>query len=168
MLAAKGDGDAFRRLLEVHYDLIFRVAYRFCGHREQAEDIAQDVCVSLPRALKQFDGRSAFSTWLYRVVINRSKDVKRREVTANRVASEYLEVESLRQGEVLDAAAQVEWLHEMLARLPDDLRQTAVLVVGEGLSHAQAAELLDVKEGTISWRMSELKKALKAFAKEEA
>lgn len=168
LLAAKGDGDAFRQLLEVHYDLIFRVAYRFCGHREEAEDVAQDVCVALPRALKQFDGRSAFSTWLYRVVVNRAKDVKRREATAKRVASEYIEVEDLRQGEAQAAAHQAEWLHEMLDQLSDDQRQTAILVVGEGLSHAQAAELLEVKEGTISWRMSELKKSLKAMAKEEA
>lgn len=168
LLAAKGDADAFRQLLERHYDTLFRIAYRFCGHREEAEDIAQDVCISLPAKLKTFKGEAAFSTWLYRVAVNRVKDWKRKQATAARVHSDYGEVEELRRGEALAASREQEWLNEMLARLSDDLRETAVLVVGEGMTHGQAAEVLGLKESTVSWRMSELKKALRELAREEA
>ncbi|MDJ0613840.1 MAG: sigma-70 family RNA polymerase sigma factor [Rhizobiaceae bacterium] len=168
LLAAKGDGDAFRQLLETHYDRMFRIAYRFCGHREAAEDIAQDVCVSLPIRLKSFKGNSAFSTWLYRVVVNRCRDVQRKDLSSARLHSDFAEVDELRRAEDADQKRQIEWLQETLKQLPDDLRETAILIVGEGMSHAQAADILGVKEGTVSWRMSELKKALQEFAKETA
>lgn len=167
-LAAKGDGDAFGALLARHYDMMFRVAYRFCGHREEAEDIAQEVCVSLPARLKTFQAQSAFSTWLYRVVINRAKDRARGRERERRVHAEYGEVEDLRRGEEAAARKETEWLEEMMARLNEDLRDTAILVVGEGMSHAEAAGVLGVREGTVSWRMSELKKTLRKFAREEA
>ena len=168
LLAAKGDGDAFRRLLERHYDSMFRIALRFCGHREEAEDIAQDVCVSLPAKLKTFRGEAAFSTWLYRIVVNRAKDVRRRQVTSDRILGEFSDLEELRRGEAANAALELEWLNEMMARLSEDLRETAVLVVGEGMNHRTAAEILGLKESTVSWRMGELKKALRQFAREEA
>ena len=167
-LAAKGDGDAFRQLLERHYDTIFRVAFRFCGHREEAEDIAQDVCVSLPAKIKTFKGDSAFTTWLYRVVVNRVKDWKRKQATSERIHNEYGDIETLRRGEAANAERESRWLNEVMSRLSDDLQETAALVVGEGMNHREAAEILDLKESTVSWRMGELKKALRKLAKEEA
>lgn len=168
LLAARGDGDAFQCLLERHYDMMFRVAYRFCSHREEAEDIAQDVCLSLPSRLKHFEGRSAFSTWLYRVVVNRAKDAARKASSLERLHSEYGEVEDLARGDAIEANKQSQWLSEILAELSDDLKETAILVVGEEMTQHQAAEVLGVKEGTIAWRMSELKKVLRIRAKEEA
>ena len=55
----------------------------------------------------------------------------------------------------------------MLAHVGADLRETAILVLAEGQSHAEAAEILDIKESTVSWRMHELKKKLKALAEQE-
>ena len=167
-LAARGDSDAFRLLLERHYDLIFRVAYKFCGHVEEAEDIAQDVCLALPQGIKRFKGDASFTTWLYRVVVNRAKDVRRRQITARRVVNEYLEVETLQNEGEDPEKGLIEWLSETMNRLPISLREVAVLVVSEGMSQAEAADVLGVKEGTVSWRMSELKKALRELAREEA
>lgn len=168
LLAAKGDGDAFRALLERHYDRVFRIALRFSGGREDAEDVAQDVCMSLPAKLKSFRGDAAFTTWLYRVVVNRVRDVQRKQVTSERIHNDYGEVEDLRRGEEAETAKEMAWLNEAMNHLSDDLRETAVLVVGEGLNHAEAAQIIGIKESTVSWRMHELKKQLKAIAKEEA
>ncbi len=165
--ASMGDRQAFAALIERHYDLVFRVAYRFCGHREAAEDIAQDVCVSLPAKLKGYRGDAAFTTWLYRIVVNRAKDAKRKQITVDRKHAEFADVNSLSRGEAEAVARDLEWLDDAMARLPVDLQETAVLVVGEGLGHGEAAAILGVKEGTVSWRMSELKKALRAQAEEE-
>jgi len=166
-LAARGDGDAFRALLERHYDRIFRIALRFCGRREDAEDIAQEVCMALPSKLKSFRGNAAFTTWLYRVVVNRVRDVQRKQATSERIHSHYGEIEELRRAEETQIAQEMEWLSEAMNSLSEDLRETAVLVVGEGLNHREAGAIMGVKESTVSWRMHELKKQLKAIAKVE-
>lgn len=165
-----GDGDrvAFQALLERHYDRILRVAMRFVRNPELAEDVAQDVCVSLATKLQTWRGEANFTTWLYQVVLNRVRDMKRKEASANRVLDEYVALEALRNDEQAETQKQISWLYEMLDELNEDLRETAVLVVGEGMNHAQAGEILGVKESTISWRMSELKKALRELAREEA
>lgn len=168
ILAAKGDGDAFQALLERHYDRVFRIALRFFGNREDAEDVAQDVCMSLPSKLKSFRGDAAFTTWLYRVVVNRVRDVQRKQISSDRLQSDYGEVEELRRSEALDTAKDMEWLNEAMNHLSNDLRETVVLVVGEGLSHAEAGEIIGIKESTVSWRMHELKKQLREIAKDEA
>ena len=65
-------------------------------------------------------------------------------------------------------AKEMEWLSEAMNHLSDDLRETAVLVVGEGLNHAEAGKIMGIKESTVSWRMHELKKQLREIVKEEA
>ena len=77
--AATGDRAAYQLLLERHYDMIYRVAYRFTGHAQSAEDVAQDVCVSLVDKLKSFRGDSAFSTWIYRIIVNACRDMQRKQ-----------------------------------------------------------------------------------------
>jgi RNA polymerase sigma-70 factor (ECF subfamily) len=62
-LARSGDGDAFGALLSRHYDLIFRLGFRFLGNRTEAEDLAQDVCVSLAAKLRGYRGEAQFTTW---------------------------------------------------------------------------------------------------------
>ncbi len=89
-------------------------------------------------------------------------------MTSERIHNDYGEVEELRRGEEAEIAKEMEWLNEAMNHLSDDLRETAVLVVGEGLNHAEAGVIMGIKESTVSWRMHELKKQLKAIAKEEA
>jgi len=75
--AALGDAAAFARLIERHYDMIFRVAYKWCGVREDAEDIAQDVCVKLGTVIHGYRAEAAFSSWLYRITLNAVRDFQR-------------------------------------------------------------------------------------------
>ena len=166
--AADGDADAYRVLLERHYDTIFRFALRSTGVREDAEDIAQVVCMSLCGKLGSFRGEARFTTWLYRVVLNAVRDSNRRKISRDRLHQTYAELEDLTRGEAVESARDIAWLYELLNRVSEDLRETAILVLAEGLSHAQAAETLNIKESTVSWRMHELRKKLKALAEEEA
>ncbi|MFQ5561489.1 MAG: RNA polymerase sigma factor, partial [Nitrospinota bacterium] len=72
-----GSEEAFENLLNRHYGMIFRVAYKWCGIKEDAEDIAQEVCIKLGESIRGFKFEAAFSSWLYRVTMNSAKDYYR-------------------------------------------------------------------------------------------
>jgi len=69
-----GDRDAFRVLVERHSRSIFRVAYRMTGNQEDAEELVQEVLLRAYKSLGRFEMRSNFSTWLYRIAVNRTLD----------------------------------------------------------------------------------------------
>jgi len=166
--AAAGDAGAFRCLLERHYDRVYRLAFRLTGLREDAEDLAQDICASLPKRLQSFRGQAKFTTWLYRVVLNAARDMHRRKASANRATDGYEELASLERDGREEDDDQTAWLYATLDRIGGDLRETAILVLAEERTHAEAAEILSVKESTVSWRMSKLKEKLKSIAKADA
>jgi RNA polymerase sigma-70 factor (ECF subfamily) len=166
--AGAGDGAAFEALLGRHYDTIFRIALRFCGMREDAEDLTQEICSSLPGKLRSFKDQAKFTTWLYRVVVNSAHDLQRKQSSILRLNRDYSEILDLRQGEQEDAAREQAWLYETLREVGKELRETAILVLAEGLSHSEAADVLEIKEATVSWRMHELRKKLKAIAVKES
>ena len=166
-MAAKGDGGAFRNLLQRHYATIFRVGFRVLGNREDAEDLAQDICAILPKKLASFKGRARFTTWLHQIVINGARDVIRRKQAARRKASNWGDTEVLRRDEASETKAELDWLSNAMKTMPQDLRETVALVLGEDMTHREAAEVLDLSEGTISWRMSEVKKILREIARKE-
>lgn len=159
--AKAGDRGAFRQLLESHYNMIYRVAYRFLGVQADAEDIAQEVCAALPTKLMSFKGESSFSTWLYRVVVNACRDMHKKTSSHRGLDKTYMELEKSLTAESQEAARKSAWLYRTLATLDPTLKETALLVISEELSHAEAAEVLGCAESTISWRMHEVRKSLK-------
>lgn len=165
--AAAGDRDAFAELVERHYDRIYRVGARVLGDADEAADLAQEVCVSLPARLASYRGGSRFSTWLYRVVVNAARDALRRRSARKRGERSYAEVEALVRVEDAGRGCEASWLRRALERLPDDLRMTVFLVLDEELRHAEAGAVLGVSESTVSWRMHEVRKRLRVLASEE-
>ncbi len=165
--AAGGDREAFSSLISRHYDRVFGLSFRLTGRRAEAEDLCQDVCAALPVKLQAFRGDARFSTWLYRVVVNASHDRRRRAVTHARAAVSWGEVEIARRAEADEAAAAQGWLQVAMAELPEELRDTMALILDDGVTHAAAGEVLGVSEGTISWRVSEVRKRLRAMKEAE-
>lgn len=160
-LAKKGDSYAFQHLLTQHYDMIYRVAYRFTGQAQDAEDIAQEVCVGLVHKLFSFNGKSSFSTWLYRVVVNSCRDYQRKRSNHRRLESSYIDLEKNEQSDKNDSDKKLLWLYRTVANLEQSLKETALLVLTEELSHAEAGKILGCAESTVSWRMHEIRKHLK-------
>ena len=72
--AARGDRAAFAVLIERHYDRIYRLAWRWLGRRDAAEDVAQEVCVKLATAIRTFRADATFSTWAYRIAYTTAVD----------------------------------------------------------------------------------------------
>ena len=160
--ALLGDREAFARLVERHYDLIYRLAYRYLRSAADAEDIAQDVCITLATKLSHFKGRSRFTTWLSSIVINACRDSLRRRKSSDRLTASYAVQRSLEEAEHDGRKDQSRWLDGALKELEPSLRETVILVLAEDLSHAEAAEILGCAESTVSWRMHMAKKRLRA------
>ena len=158
--AQTGDAQAFEQLLERHYETLYRFAYKWCGNRADAEDVAQQACVKLALALASYRFESTFTSWLYRVVINCAKDWARQEGRHAQVSLDDI-------GEAPEAASasnpveHVAYLRQLLSKLdalPAGIKETLLLVHGEGLTHSEAARVLDVKDSTVSWRLHEFRK----------
>ncbi len=165
--ACCGDRQAFATLVTRHYDRIYRLSYRVIGQQAEAEDLAQDICAALATKLKGFRGDARFTTWLHTLVMNAARDRLRRLATRARAADGWGDVERHRRAAAAEAAEEQAWLAAAMQTLSPDLRATVALVLGEGVSHGEAAATLGVSEGTISWRMSEVRKALRRLAEEE-
>lgn len=163
--AGRGDGAAFEALVERHYSSIHALAWRL--DPACADDLAQDVCVRLPSALRSFRGEAAFRTWLYRLVVNAARDAWRRAGAYGRAVEGWAEIDALRRADAAHDAVRADWLAGALATLSPGLRETVALVLGEAMTHAEAAAVLGVGEGTVSWRMSEVRRALRRRADEE-
>ncbi|MEO9825031.1 MAG: RNA polymerase sigma factor [Paracoccaceae bacterium] len=160
LAAAGGDAEAFSALITRHYDRVFRLSFRLLGITAEAEDLTQDICAALPAKIRAFRGDAKFTTWLYRVVMNAAHDRRRRAASHARAADGWGEVEVARRAEAIEAAEALDWLTLAMTALPDDLRDTVALVMDE-MTHSEVAAVLDVSEGTVSWRMSEVKKRLR-------
>lgn len=161
--AQGGDRNAFGRLVERHYDFIHRVAWRWAGNRTDAEDIAQDVCVRLGKAIRSYRGGSAFTTWLYSMTLNAARDLKRKSVRDSAKAEAFGVHALVSGGEAYEPMAEdpAERLWAAVRTLPDKQREAVLLVYGEGLSHADAADVMGSAEATVSWHVHEAKKRLK-------
>lgn len=159
--AKAGDRKAFAVLVEKHYGLMFKVAWQWCGVKTDAEDIAQESAIKLARALNSFRFESAFSTWLYRLVINTAKDYYRAKNRQSlRETPLYEDAQYISQEQTPEQNAEHKDLLRLIAALPEDMRETLVLVCWQGLSHKEAGEVLGCAEGTISWRVHEARKKI--------
>ena len=162
--AASGDAAAFRLLLDRHYDRVFRVVYSVLRNQSDAEDITQEIWAALPKKLKSWRADAKLTSWLHRIALNAAKDALRRSASQARTVAGYAEIESLSRDESADTQKRLSWLHSALETLSDDLRETAALTLGEEMNFAQAADVLGIAEGTVAWRMSEIRKRLKSLA----
>lgn len=165
--AASGEAAAFRELLGRHYDRVFRVVYSVLRDTSEAEDVTQEIWAAMPSKLRQWRGKAKLTSWLHRIALNAAKDSLRRAATRAKTAEGYAEIESLSRAETADTQKRLTWLQTALGTLSDDLRETAVLTLSEEMNFAQAADVLGVAEGTVAWRMSEIRKRLKTLASKD-
>lgn len=165
--AKAGDRDAFAELVARHYDFVHRVAWKWCGSKSDAEDIAQEVCARLGRSIRSFAGQGAFTTWLYALTLNVARDQGRRSARETRKAQAF-NVHAAALGEAVpepDERADAMW--EAVRKLPDKQREAVLLVYGEELSHGEAAEIMGCAEPTVSWHVHEAKKRLKVLMRQD-
>jgi len=151
-----GDPDAFGELFRRHRDRMWAVALRTTRDPELAADAVQDGFINAFRRADTFRGDSAVTTWLHRIIVNACLDRLRRIKPTS-------DITDIDPPEPRDHHASVEVrldVREALTRLPEGQRMALVLVDMHGLSVAEAAEILEVAEGTIKSRCARGRAAL--------
>jgi RNA polymerase sigma-70 factor, ECF subfamily len=154
----RGDSEAFRLVFEAYKDRVYSIALCFFdGNETTAKDITQDVFLKLMTTISQFEKRSEFSTWLYRLVTNACLDRKR---TLRRL----LLLSSCREFEVPDRRRSLEdkyvqreiekSVRQVIARMKPKLRITVLLKYFDDLSYEEIAAVLGCSVGTVASRLN--------------
>jgi RNA polymerase sigma-70 factor (ECF subfamily) len=156
--AVAGNRAAFEALLRRHYDRVHGLAWQLTGSRADADDIAQDVCLTLVEKLAGFRGEARFTTWLTGITFNACRDFRRRRRSFGGMIERLTVLAGV--GDVPRDPHDAMWVKSAIARLKPALRETVVLVAGQQLTHAEAAQILGVAENTVAWRMHEVRRLL--------
>jgi RNA polymerase sigma-70 factor (ECF subfamily) len=167
--AAKGgDQRAFEALFHRYRPRIYALALHLTGEPSDAEDITQDAFLKAYSKLGEFEGRSEFFTWLYRIALHRALNIKRNRGRRTLVGlgdprvSAAIEVDA--EGDPRRALELQERYAHLLAafdRLSPLLATTVVLTTLQGLSYKEAAVVLETSDGTVAWRVHEARRQLR-------
>ncbi|HEX5585927.1 MAG TPA: sigma-70 family RNA polymerase sigma factor [Acidimicrobiia bacterium] len=154
--AAGGDRHALEVLLDRHADRIHAVCRRVLADREDALDATQEAMIAIARGITRFDGRAAFTTWMYRVATNAALDEARRKQRRPRPVDDVGDApptgSAVEQFDTqVDARLDVD---AALRTLPADFRAAVVLRDLCDLDYAEIAEVLQVPAGTVRSRIS--------------
>lgn len=163
---ARRDARAIRHVVATNNQRLFRTALSILKQRPEAEEAVQAAYMSAFASIGQFEGRSALSTWLTRIVVNeslgrkRTEERRRRHLEQEGVALLDTYREKLMRGslaEAPDVALAREQMRKLLeqavADLPDAFRTVFVLREIEGLSSEETAEVLDIPVATVKTRL---------------
>ena len=154
----EGDRDAFRLLFETYKDKVFSIAvYSFGGDEAAASDVSQQIFLKLMTAIGQFRGDSAFTTWLYRLVVNACIDEqrKRRRFLPFLESTPMSRIEDRRPQEKRYARLEVaDSVQAAIKELTPKLRMPILLKYVEGLSYEEIAAVMGCSKGTIASRLN--------------
>jgi len=172
------DEQAFNEIVRRYGDKVFNLVYRMIGSRAEAEDIAQEVFVTVFKTVDGFRGESKFSTWLLRIAANQCKNrikyLSRRHTDGGEISDEQEGAVAVRGGSPLQAqiaspdvlleAAELEELMQVaIGALDEEHRLLIVLRDVEELSYQEIGEITGLAEGTIKSRLHRARMAIKEF-----
>ena len=160
-----GDVEAFRRLYDAHVTPLFRFLKQFAKDNNQIREWTQRAFIRAYENIQTFDGRSRFSSWLFRIAINEVQMDRRRASIIPFVADDENE-----HAGAEDPREELEWgatMKTWLAQLGETHRMVFILYEVEGYSHAEIAGMLGMSESTSRTMLSRAKGTLRARWKEE-
>lgn len=160
-----GDRAEFARLVDTYSTQIYRLALKMLADEQDAEDVLQNTFMKALQAIKNFEGRSSLSTWLYRIAVNEALMSLRRQKPTISVAMDYEDDEDeiqhptqftdwccLPEEDLLSAESK-KHLDLAIRRLPEKLRIVFILRDIEGLSIRETSEALDLTETAVKTRL---------------
>jgi len=169
------DPSAFEEIVRRYGDKVFNLVYRMLGNRHEAEDITQEVFITVFKTVETFRGEAKFSTWLLRIAANQSKN---RIKYLSRRPTEGGEVDEAAQAApgtpgpiahaqiegpdaLLEAAELESLMQQAIASLDEEHRLLVILRDVEELSYQEIGEITGVPEGTIKSRLHRARMAIK-------
>jgi RNA polymerase sigma-70 factor (ECF subfamily) len=169
----EGDSQALEQIVRQYQDGVYNIAYRILGSHEDAQDLAQDVFLTVWEKIGQFKFKSRFSTWLYRIVTNLCINEKNRQRRRQTVPMEIDDSQAWTpinpttpEKEVL-LAEQQEILQVALAQLKDKYRTILILREMENLSYDELSKVLRCSIGRVKSRLHEARMALRKILQQK-
>lgn len=159
----RGDPEAFRALFEKHKDMVYSVALRYSGDAAAAQDIAQDTFLKLFSTIGSFRGESNFEAWLYRMVVNRCFDQKRKTRRLVSLLDGVIDARRTPEDSALDEVLREEisaHVKSVVEGLSPEQRMVVVLRYTKGLSYEEIASILGCSAGTIASRLNRAHRVL--------
>jgi len=169
------DESAFRELVETHRDRVFNITFRMLGNREEAEDVSQEVFITVFKSIDGFRGDAKFSTWLYRVTANhcknrikylarrhdRSKAEFNEEISRDPAAGASSPAIMVPPDQQLSTAETSQLIHKLIGELDEEHRILIVLRDIEELSYEEICAITELAEGTVKSRLHRARMALR-------
>jgi len=161
-----GNQQHFRELILRYQSRVLAVALKVTNNQKDAEDISQEVFLQLYRSLGNFNGDSSFSTWIYRITMNKAIDYKRKqdrqlEQEPEDVISSLPETNRLSPEEALLKNLDKELIHSYLIELPPAYRDVLKLYYFDELSYSEISMKLNVAVKTVESRLYRAKRLIK-------
>lgn len=170
----KGDENLYRSLINKYKDQVLRTCYGFTQSQSDAEDIAQEVFIEIYESLYSFRHESKFSTWIYRISVNKSLNFLRKK----RKASIFSSLEELFSGKTIpqgnahidnsrqpddftDPDEELKRLKQALKQLPETQKTALTLYTYQNLSYKQIAEIMNITLASVESLIFRAKKNLR-------
>jgi RNA polymerase sigma-70 factor (ECF subfamily) len=157
--ARSGDTRAFERLYREHAGKVYGLCLRMTRDTALAEDCTQETFINAWRALDRFETRSSLGTWLHRIAVNVALG-KRRKVSPV-IEGVEVEDEPVESEWTLETPLEVDEIETAIGDLPEGARDVLVLYAIYGYSHAEAAQMLGVAEGTCKAQLHRARRLLR-------
>lgn len=168
--AQNGDPEAFAQLVGRYQKMVYNLALGKTGSHHDAEEVTQTAFLKAWQSIRSFQGKAAFSSWLYRLTVNAAIDLLRQR-RAPALSLDDPDLPPLADGdpspeEASLAAERRRLLWQAIDRLPEAQRTPLVLREMEGLSYREIARALDLEEGTVKSRLARARLLLRQLLAE--
>lgn len=176
ILCRKGDANAFDVLVERHQKKMLNIAFRIIGDYDEACDVTQEAFVSAYKSINKFRGEAKFSTWLYRIVVNYSKNRLKQLRGATKNADICLDdlgelttkgknnpslIDHSNPGTQMERRERENQVQRCITSLDEEYRDVLVLRDIQGFSYEEIRDILNIPDGTVKSRLSRARIALK-------
>lgn len=170
--AQSGDMTAFEKIVIEYQSIIYNTAYKISSNTEDAYDISQESLLKIYKNIKYFEGKSKFSTWVYRIVTNTALDYIKKHRKGNVVSLnaemgedgdsyiDNIKDDSPTPQDMLESEETKKLVHQALDKLNPNHKAVLVLRDINGLSYEEIAQVLMCSEGTVKSRINRARNAL--------
>ncbi len=169
--ASEGNTEAFEHIYKEYSGFVYNVSFRVVSNIDEAEEVAQEVFITVFRKLKSFKFKSSLKTWVYRIAVNMAIDYAKKKKREQDRAVLYEDYNKLNKttdplSEDIERAQQEKTISTLLEALSPDQRACIVLRSIEGLSYQEISESLNININTVRTRLKRAREKLIDLRKE--